>query len=109
MTTTHNTSTPREDSVGGNIDEWIAEQPYTFSLNVHGGPHQMPGMPDRIICYRGYFIGAELKRPSKRAKPSVAQDYVLDLLEAAGAIVGVVKCKADLIALFRRVDSAADR
>lgn len=30
-------------------------------LNVHGGPMQKAGWPDRIGCYKGKFIGIELK------------------------------------------------
>lgn len=34
-----------------------------FAFKIHGGPTMMVGLPDLIMCYRGRFVGLEVKMP----------------------------------------------
>lgn len=41
------------------------------------------GVPDLIVCYKGYFIGIEVKRPETKSRVSELQAYNLELIEQA--------------------------
>lgn len=45
------------------------------------------GWPDIVGVYKGRFIGVEVKRPGK--KPTPLQEFKLEELAKAGALVGV--------------------
>lgn len=58
-------------------------------LNFHGGSVFMPrGIPDIIGCFKGRFIALEVKRPGEQ--PTKLQAKTLELLQAAGAVTGIV-------------------
>jgi len=42
------------------------------------------GIPDLIVCYKGLFIGIEVKRPSTKSNVSKLQKYNLDKIIACG-------------------------
>ena len=42
------------------------------------------GVPDVLICYRGYFIAVEVKTPDKMKNTSPLQDYNIKLIQSAG-------------------------
>src|SRR3546814_4336782 len=44
-----------------------------FAFKIHGGPTMMAGLPDLIMCYRGRFIGMEIKVPDPSSQPSTIQ------------------------------------
>jgi Holliday junction resolvase len=56
-------------------------------VKIHGGPFQQAGIPDIIGCYKGRFIGIEVKLDYN--KPSGLQQLVLSELTKAGARCGV--------------------
>ncbi len=47
------------------------------------------GIPDFLICYRGYFIGIEVKTP--KGHLSRLQQYILDKIKKAGGSSFVVR------------------
>lgn len=40
-----------------------------FTFKVHGSPFMMAGLPDVVCCYKGKFIGLEVKMPGNLATP----------------------------------------
>lgn len=52
---------------------------------------------DFICCYKGRFIGIEAKAPGKL--PTIRQYTTMNDMKQAGAIVVVVSCDNDLLAL----------
>lgn len=54
-----------------------------FCFRTHGSSFQMKGTPDIIGCAKGNFFAIEVKK-DKTKSLSVAQKYVLNLLETAG-------------------------
>ena len=56
-------------------------------VKIHGGPFQEAGIPDIIGCWKGHFVGIELKIEGE--KPTGLQKQVLNALHLAGARVGV--------------------
>lgn len=72
-----------EAKIGRKIREYI-ENVGGFTFKVHGGPQMMAGLPDIICCYKGYFIGIEVKQPGQ--KPSARQEFVMRLIQRAGGV-----------------------
>lgn len=94
---------------------WVAK--------LHGHPMQRRGLPDLVVCYRGYFLGVEAKDGARLGQatdaagapvPVVAeplQEYELRRIRQAGGIGLVVASPADIDRLLRnlRVLEGLDR
>jgi Holliday junction resolvase len=65
-----------------------------FVFKVHGSGLMMAGLPDLIVCYRGYFIGIEVKMPGNKA--SARQLFVHKQIRRAGGIVVVAYSMDDV-------------
>lgn len=55
-----------------------------YFIKTHGDRFSKIGVPDLIVCYKGLFIGIELKVPN--GKPSELQLYNLREIEKSGGI-----------------------
>lgn len=68
------------------------------------------GKPDIIACYRGLFLGLEIKTPETRTKVSALQEHNLEEIKAAGGIAYVMwdveYVEGLLDELDRRLDEA---
>lgn len=58
-----------------------------FWIKTHGGLFQRGGLPDVLGCFKGRFIGIEVKKPGEEA--SEIQKYTLKEIIKAGGIAGV--------------------
>lgn len=55
-----------------------------FYFSPQAGPYGRAGIPDRIVCVRGYFLGIEVKK-DHAAKPTPLQEKcMLDINKAGG-------------------------
>lgn len=57
-----------------------------FWVKVHGGPYQRVGLPDLIGCYKGKFIGIEVKVPGREDTLTKRQSRILRQIESEGGI-----------------------
>ena len=73
-----------------------------FFWKEHGGPYGTSGIPDIICCYKGRFLGLEVKLPS--GKLSQLQKRALDKIDAAGGIARRVESVDDVKAVIAQVD-----
>lgn len=73
-----------------------------FVFKVHGSETMMAGLPDLIMCYRGFFVGLEVKTPT--GKVSRRQRYVMRRIIEAQGIVTVPRSVADALKVLDRVD-----
>jgi hypothetical protein len=73
-------------------------------FKIHGGdnPFQEVGIPDILACYRGRFLGLEVKLPGE--EPSPMQWKVLDEIRAAGGIARVVRTVVEVTDLLDKLD-----
>jgi Holliday junction resolvase len=71
-----------------------------FCFKVHGSVVMMAGLPDVICCAEGYFFGLETKMEGKRNNTSARQDYVRDLIRAAGGVYEVVTTPEQAVAVI---------
>lgn len=63
---------------------------------------QRSGVPDLIVCYKGYFLGLEIK--AKNGRASELQKWNIDGIKKAGG-VGMIVYPADWDELINLLDS----
>lgn len=68
-----------------------------FWMVVHGSAMQQAGVPDLIGCYRGRFVGLEVKVPGE--EPDPLQSHRLNQIIRAGGIAGVIESPDDALRL----------
>lgn len=68
------------------IKKYLEEQG-AYVENIWGGGFQAAGIPDIIACYKGRFLGIEVK--VGKNKPSKLQEVKIELINKAGG-VGIV-------------------
>lgn len=72
-----------------------------FWFKTHGNMFQMVGLPDIIGCYKGRFVGIEVKRPSRKTSGvSKIQKYIIGKILEAGGIAGVATSVPEAIKLL---------
>ena len=76
-----------------------------FFWKEHGGPYGTSGVPDIICCYKGHFLGLEVKRPGGRL--SDLQKRTLRKINDAGGVACKVESVEDVKGLIRRIDESA--
>ena len=74
-----------------------------FFWKEHGGPYSTAGIPDIICCYKGRFLGLEVKLPN--GKLTELQSRAIQKIIQAGGLADRVESVADVKALIQRVDS----
>lgn len=89
-----------EARLGAQIRKALTERG-AFVFKVHGGPMMMAGLPDLIVCYRGRYIGVEVKMPGN--KPSAVQLRVHEQMRRAGATVVVAYSVEDALASLHQI------
>ena len=74
-----------------------AQYPSAFLFHPVGGPYQIAGIPDLLICLDGSFVGIEIKfqRPGEseqhaRARATAQQLKIIAKIVEAGGYGGVV-------------------
>jgi Holliday junction resolvase len=77
-----------------------------FVFKVHGGPTMMNGLPDIIVCYRGWYIGLETKLPGGRT--SAVQNLRHGQITEAGGVARVVHSVAEAVAVLAELDEAPE-
>lgn len=79
-----------------------------FAFKIHGGPTMMVGLPDLIMCYRGQFIGMEIKVPDPSSQPSKIQVRRIKEIREANGRAFVVRSVASAMRILDAVDAELD-
>jgi len=82
-------SIPLESTITAEIQRYLARLPDWWGFKVQGGGSQMRGVPDIVGCYRGLFVGFEVKRP-KVGRLSQLQAHRIDQIKAVNGHAFVV-------------------
>lgn len=77
-----------------------------FCFKVHGSEFMMAGLPDIVVCAKGFFIGLETKMPSARGNVSPRQAYVHSQIEYAEGVARVVCSPAEALEVINEVLNA---
>ena len=75
-----------------------------YVVKTHGSLHSA-GLPDIFVCYRGRFIGIEVKRPDTRHTLTERQARNLQQIEEAGGVAGVATSVEEALTLVASVPS----
>lgn len=73
-----------------------------FVFKVHGSGMMMTGLPDLIVCYKGQYVGLEVKMHGNKA--SKVQELIHKRIAQAGGYVEVVYSVDEAINVLHRID-----
>ena len=73
-----------------------------FFWKEHGGPYGTSGVPDIICCYKGRFLGLEVKLPTGAL--TELQKRAIEKFNRAGGIASRVESVADVQKIIAKVD-----
>ena len=73
-----------------------------FFWKEHGGPYGTSGVPDIICCYKGRFLGLEVKLPTGAL--TELQKRAIEKINRAGGIASRVESVADVQKIIAKVD-----
>ena len=73
-----------------------------FFWKEHGGPYGTSGVPDIICCYKGRFLGLEVKLSTGTL--TELQKRAIDRINRAGGIASRVECVSDVQKIIAKVD-----
>lgn len=85
-----------ETSFAREVDKYLKSIPDLWFLNVYGNAVQRAGVPDRIVCYKGKFIGIELKRPDGKGVESNRQKIEGIKIKRANGIYAIADSLDDV-------------
>lgn len=94
----------RESAFQNKIIRKLKNLPECYHIKVWGGGFQKAGIPDLIICYKGYFIAVELK--NEIGKPTELQKYHISEINKAKGFALVVRPQneQELWAIIKEID-----
>lgn len=85
----------REKIVEKSIKNYLFTKGAYF-FKVHGSAFMEAGIPDIVACYKGLFIGIEVKAPGKDSGQSDVQKVHDKNIKKAGGIYILADCLEDV-------------
>lgn len=85
------------------VDRYLHQLSDCYFVNIHGNGIQRAGVPDRLICYRGFFIGIELKRPDGKGKESNRQKIEGNKITKSGGVYACITSLEELVNIIRDI------
>lgn len=79
-----------------------------MARKTHGGRFSS-GLPDIIACYRGYFLGIEVKMPGKESSLTTIQKATLLGIKRAGGIARMYVSVVQVDRLLNAIDRREER
>ena len=73
-----------------------------FFWKEHGGPYGASGIPDIICCYKGRFLGLEVKLPN--GKLTELQKRAIGKITRAGGVACRVESVEEVRAVIDRIE-----
>ena len=94
-----------EKDIVAAIMRYLKTVPGCFAWKEHGGMYGTSGIPDIICCYRGRFVGLEVKQPGKAL--TAIQPKTIDKINAAGGIAAKVTCVDEVKTIIETIRRAS--
>jgi len=91
----------REKNVENKIKNYLKSKG-AYYFKHHGNQFSQVGVPDIIACYKGYFIGIEVKNETGKTSP--LQDINLKMIKEAGGYSLVARCVKDVEDVLYQID-----
>ena len=73
-----------------------------FFWKEHGGPYGSSGIPDIICCYKGRFLGLEVKLPN--GKLTELQKRAIEKINRAGGVACRVESVEEVRVVIDRIE-----
>ena len=70
------------------------------------GASNLSGFPDLLVCYKGWFIGLEIKTPV--GQPTMQQRKTIQDIIDAGGVAGLVTSVEDVKAVLDGIDKGGE-
>jgi len=90
-----------EADLTAKIRTYLNDLDESFFYKARGDPRQRKGLPDLIGCYRGHFVGLEVKLPNNKRGVTKYQRETLLQIKRAGGIAFIVRSLADVKRVFK--------
>lgn len=71
---------------------------------IFGGGYQSAGISDIICCYKGYYIGIELKSPTKKGRASELQRLKIMQVRASNGVAFITDTLEDVKTVLLYID-----
>lgn len=90
----------REKNIENKIKSYLKSKG-AYYFKHHGNQFSQVGVPDIIACYKGRFIGIEVKNETGKTSP--LQDVNLKMINDAGGISIVARCVEDVSKVIDKI------
>lgn len=99
-----------ESTLQKQVISWLRTIPRLFVIKTVTTNRR--GIPDLIICYRGYFIYIELKTKSAHSTLTPLQLHTIKTLDSCGAYgfvaTSLQQCQENLLNIIDKLDNTLD-
>ena len=75
-----------------------------YCEKIFGGGFQASGIPDLIVCYKGLFIGIEVKSPTGKGRASDIQKLKISRIRSCGGIAFITDNFEEVKRIFEMID-----
>jgi len=96
----------KEKDITAAIMRYLKTVPGCFAFKEHGGMYGTAGLPDIICCWRGRFIGFEVKAPD--GKLSKLQEITIEKIIAAKGKAFMVTSVEDVRKILESLEVQPD-
>lgn len=86
----------REKSVENDIKKYLLSKGI-YHFKVHGSEYMVSGIPDIVCCFKGSFLGIEVKRPGAKNEQSEQQKLHQRSIEKSGGVYLLVDSLQEVI------------
>ena len=91
----------REKNIENKIKMYLKSKGAYF-FKHHGNQFSQVGVPDIIACYKGQFIGIELKNETGKTSP--LQDVNIQMIRDAGGYSFIARSVEDVKVVIEEID-----
>lgn len=92
----------REKNIENKIKSYLKSKG-AYYVKYFGNQFSQVGVPDILACYKGYFVGIEVK--NEKGKTSALQDINLEQIKRAGGFSLVARSVEDVAKMLEDIDN----
>ena len=92
-----------EGQLTSQIKNYLASKG-AYCEKIFGGGYQSSGIPDILCCYKGLFIGIEVKSPTGKGRASDIQKLKIKAIRDAGGVAFITDNIEDVERVLKFID-----
>jgi len=90
----------REKSIENKIKAYLRSKG-AYCVKYHGNQFSQVGVPDLLVCYKGRFLGIEIKNETGKTSP--LQDVNIEAIRKSGGISFVARSVEDVSSVIDNI------